>query len=228
MLLLFDIDGTLLESGEAGTRALNRAFEEVFSITDAFKGIKMAGKTDLQIVKEALRRHGIDSSDGALTALLERYVDILKREINNPRKRLKPGVREFLELLSQRGLVAGLLTGNLRAGAEIKLGAFQLNRYFIDGAFGSDHEDRNRLLPIAIERFRKRGYSFSPEQCIVIGDTPRDVECAKIHGARCVAVCTGPYSYGELLQTEADMVVETLKEAERVMSFIEGSLSGSL
>ncbi len=221
MLLLFDIDGTLLESGEAGTRALNRAFEELFSVRDAFKQIKMAGKTDLQIIKEALKLHGINSSDGALSALLQRYVIILRREINNPRKRLKPGVKDFLELISSMNLLKGLLTGNLREGAEIKLGAFKLNRYFIDGAFGSDHEDRNQLLPIAIERFRDRGYPVLPEHCFVIGDTPRDVECAKIHGARCIAVCTGPYSFKELAQTDADLVVESLREVEKILSFLK-------
>ncbi len=221
MLLLFDIDGTLLESGEAGTRALNKAFEELFSIPDAFKEIKMAGKTDIQIIKEALKIHGINNNDGALSALIQRYVVILKREINNPRKRLKPGVKNFLELTSSKELLTGLLTGNLRAGAEIKLQAFQLNKYFIDGAFGSDHEDRNQLLPIAIERFRKRGYPVRPEQCVIIGDTPRDVECAKVHGAKCIAVSTGPYSFEELSHTDADLVIKTLEESEEVLKFLK-------
>ncbi len=221
MLVLFDIDGTLLETGGAGTRALNRAFERLFSIPDAFRGIKMAGKTDLQIIKEALSLHGIDGSNGNLQRIMDMYVLLLKEEINNPRKKLKPGVREILDIMIDSRLGTGLLTGNLRKGAEIKLGAFGLNSYFIDGAFGSDHEDRNQLLPIALERFRQKGFKVSPERCVIIGDTPRDVECAKVHGARCIAVATGPYSVDELRQTEADLVVETLEEKEKILNFLD-------
>jgi len=220
VLVLFDIDGTLLETGGAGTRALNRAFERLFSISDAFRGIKMAGKTDLQIIKEALSLHGIDGSNGNLQRIMDMYVSLLKEEINNPRKKLKPGVREILDIMIDSRLGTGLLTGNLRKGAEIKLGAFGLNSYFIDGAFGSDHEDRNQLLPIALERFRQKGFKVGPENSIIIGDTPRDVECAKVHGARCIAVATGPYSIDELRQTEADLVVETLEDKEKILDFI--------
>ncbi|RMG75236.1 MAG: HAD family hydrolase [Nitrospirae bacterium] len=221
LVLLFDIDGTLLESGEAGTRALNRAFQSLFSIPDGFKGISMAGKTDIQIMKEALQAHGIGSSDGALQELTLRYIDYLKEEIDNPRKKLKPGVREFLQLVHKKAIPSGLLTGNIKEGAHIKLGAFGLNRFFIDGAYGSDHEDRNRLLPIAVKRLNRKGINISYKQCVVIGDTPRDVECAKIHGAKCIAVSTGPYSYDELKKTDADLVVESLQEQERILEFLK-------
>jgi phosphoglycolate phosphatase-like HAD superfamily hydrolase len=223
-LILFDIDGTLITAGGAGTRSMNRAFYELFGIPDAFKNIAMAGKTDIQIMKEGLRVHGFPCMDGNLSSMKEKYLYFLRQEIENPRRSIKPGIRKALEMLNQIGMINGLLTGNLEEGAKIKLGAFGLYRYFIDGAFGSDNEDRDKLLPIAIEKFAKKGFKFSPEDCIVIGDTPRDVKCAKIHGAYCVAVATGPYSKEELLATDADIVFDSFQETEKCVELIINSL----
>lgn len=221
MLLLFDIDGTLIDSGEAGTRSLNLAFWELFSIGDAFRDIQMAGKTDIQIMKEGLLRHGI-SVDGNLPSIVESYLRNLRREIHNPWRHLKPGIKELLETLSEReDIHLGLLTGNLEEGARIKLEPFGLNRYFPSGAFGSDHEDRNSLLPIAIERFKLlTGKNFNPEDCIVIGDTPRDVYCSKPYGARCIAVATGPYKAETLKKAGADVVFEDMGNIKEVLNFL--------
>jgi phosphoglycolate phosphatase-like HAD superfamily hydrolase len=224
-LILFDIDGTLIDSGEAGTRSLNKAFYELFGIRDAFKHISMAGKTDIEIMKEGLRAHGFPERDGNLKMMVKMYLRFLEDEIENPRRRIKPGIKEILDLLSEMEMPLGLLTGNLERGARIKLSPFGLNEYFLDGAFGSDHEDRDRLLPIAIQKFLRIGFKFSPQDCIVIGDTPRDVRCAKIHGAYCIAVATGPYSKEYLLNTDADIVLESLAESERCLNFIRDTLS---
>jgi phosphoglycolate phosphatase len=222
-LVLFDIDGTLISAGGAGTRSMNLAFSTLYGIEEAFARIPMAGKTDIQIMKEGLKTHGLPYRDGNVGRMKEKYIDFLKVEINNPARALKRGVRETLILLKKMNMPVGLLTGNLREGALIKLGACGIDHYFIDGAFGSDHEDRDRLLPIAIEKFSARGYHVSPEQCVVIGDTPRDVQCAKIHGAFCIAVATGPYSRETLLTTEADVVVHSLAESDAYMNIIVSS-----
>lgn len=222
-LILFDIDGTLLETGGAGTRSMDLAFEEVFAIPDAFEGIGMAGKTDIQIMKEGLRKWGLNSpapadprggENGHVGRLCESYIRHLRVLIENPRKRLKPFIRETLSSLSRMdGVQLGLLTGNLEAGARIKLGPFGLNEFFPFGAFGDDDEDRNKLLPIAAERFNRRnGKKIEYGECIVIGDTPRDVECAKVHGARSIAVATGPYPYESLLSSGADMTLRNISE----------------
>lgn len=215
-LVLFDIDGTLIDSGEAGSRSLNLAFEERFSVRNVFEGILMAGKTDVQIMKEGLRKHGLNSEDGNIGLLCESYIRHLQREIENPERRLKPGIKEMLSLLSGEDNVSlGLLTGNLEAGARIKLNPFGLNSYFPSGAFGNDDEDRNKLLPIAVERFSSlQNREISYGDCIVIGDTPRDVECARIYGAYAVAVATGPYPYELLLTSGADMVLRDMSEAD--------------
>ncbi|MEF9427301.1 MAG: HAD hydrolase-like protein [Candidatus Mariimomonas ferrooxydans] len=207
-------------SSGAGTLSMNKAFFERFGIQDAFKNILMAGKTDRQIMREGLISHSLPYMDGNVELLVKGYLQNLRVEINNPRRKLQPGIIEVLNVLRKKDAVLGLLTGNLEQGAKIKLKAFNLNEYFLDGAFGSDHEDRDRLLPVALEKFSRRGLSFSPGDCIVVGDTPLDVQCARIHGVRCLAVATGPYTKEQLLNTDADIVFDTLEDIERCMKFI--------
>jgi phosphoglycolate phosphatase-like HAD superfamily hydrolase len=214
-LVLFDIDGTLINPGEAGRNSLTMAFTEMFLIQDAFAEIRMAGKTDIQIIKEALSAHGLTSIDGIIPSLLSLYLKNLKKETNSNRACLKPGVVELLDgLNSMDNYWLGLLTGNVEQGARIKLGAFGMNHYFPLGAFGDDSEDRNKLLPIAVERFSSMtDIDINYSDCIVIGDTPMDVECAKPFGATSIAVSTGIYSYESLLETEADYVLKDLSNA---------------
>jgi phosphoglycolate phosphatase-like HAD superfamily hydrolase len=214
-LILFDIDGTLIDSGEAGVRSLDYVFNDVFAIRDAFAGIEMAGKTDIQIIKEGLNVHSILADDGILISIVSGYIVALKAEINNKRKHIKPGVVKLLGAIkSIDGYFLGLLTGNIEQGARIKLAPFGLNEYFSIGAFGSDNEDRNSLLPIAVKKFRKATkIDLQYIDCIVIGDTPKDVQCSKPFGATSIAVSTGPYSYESLLGTGADYVLENLSHA---------------
>jgi phosphoglycolate phosphatase-like HAD superfamily hydrolase len=220
-LLLFDIDGTLIDSGEAGTRSLNLAFEKLFSVGNAFHGISMAGKTDTQIMKEGLMKHGI-SFNSNLDSVINTYLMHLQKEINNERRHIKPGIYELLERLSLlKDVKLGLITGNLEPGARIKLQPFKLNNYFPTGAFGSDDEDRDRLLPIAIKRFEKICQrKIDITECIVIGDTPRDVNCAKINGAMCIGVATGPYSIAELVRAGADHVFRDLSDHYNFLQFL--------
>ena len=217
--ILFDIDGTLIDPGGAGRRSVTRAFYEMFSIHEAFAGARMAGKTDIQIIKEGLTRYGLPMGDGVLSSVLTRYVGILQREIPNPKGHINPGVVELLDALRKTdGYWLGLLTGNIERGARIKLGAFGLNRYFPIGAFGDDSEDRNSLLPIAVKKLKTRaGIDVGYNDCIVVGDTPLDVECSKPFGAISVAVATGPYSYESLLKAGADFVLRDLSHAIEVI-----------
>lgn len=220
--ILFDIDGTLIDSGGAGTRALNLSFREQFGIKDASYGVSMAGKTDIEIMKTILDEHSLPDTDGALGRLIDSYLKHLYIEINNKARHMKPGVKIVLETLSKdNGFKLGLLTGNLEAGARIKLKPFGLNRYFPLGAFGSDNIDRNKLLPLAIERFKNTyGRSINYNDCIVVGDTPRDVLCAKPYGALCIAVATGPYSVEELKAACADLILKDMTDINRFINFI--------
>ena len=157
-----------------------------------------------------------------LDAVSTAYLNHLRKEIQNDRKHVKPGVRELLAHLSARKNVGlGLLTGNLEQGARIKLGAFHLNEYFPTGAFGSDDEDRNSLLPIAVKRFEELFQQrIEIDECIIIGDTPRDVECAHIYHAVCIGVATGPYSFEELVEAGADYVVRDLSDHASLLRFL--------
>jgi phosphoglycolate phosphatase-like HAD superfamily hydrolase len=220
--ILFDIDGTLIDSGGAGMLSLNLAFKEFFSVDDAFRAIRMAGKTDLQIVNEALRMHNIDSSNGNVPGFFASYVRHLEITIHDRKGHIKPGIRQALELLHVRDdIVLGLLTGNIETGAMIKLEAFGLAEFFEAGAFGENDPDRNKLLPIAVEKLReKKGIEIDYSQCIVIGDTPRDVECSKPYGAYAIAVATGPYSYDELSGTAADAVFHDLSDTDNFLHIL--------
>jgi len=220
-LVLFDIDGTLIDPGRVGRRAVTKAFYEMFSIKEAFEGIQMAGRTDIQIIKEALSVHGLPSDDGVIPVILSNYLNLLKKEVNTRAMSLKPGVIELLKhLKAGKGFHLGLLTGNIERGGRIKLSAFHLNRYFTFGAFGDDNEDRDKLLPIAVEKFRKKTHiHINFEDCIVIGDTPRDVQCSKPFGAISIAVSTGPYSYDLLMESGADYVLRDLSRAKELELF---------
>ena len=222
-LILFDIDGTLVDSGGAGVRSLNYAFKEVLSINNAFENISMAGKTDLQIIREGLSRSGLLSDNGLVPRITDAYIQHLSVEIESSDKHLKPGIVEALQAINSHNdrYQLGLLTGNLESGARIKLGAFGLNEYFLTGAFGSDHEDRNKLLPIALERFRIiSGRHFEFTDCVIVGDTPRDVMCARPYNAVCIAVATGPYGAGSLVEAGADVVVEDLSDTEHLLNIL--------
>jgi phosphoglycolate phosphatase len=213
--VLFDIDGTLIDPAGAGRRSVTQAFNTVLSISDAFAGIAMDGKTDIQIIKEGLSAHGLPAGERIMFSIVSEYVKNLKKEIKKKTKHLMPGVHELLNALHETdGCWLGLLTGNIQQGARIKLGAFSLNGYFPVGAFGDDHEDRNRLLPVAIENLKKsKGITIDFRDCIVVGDTPLDVQCAKPYGATSIAVATGPQRYDELLRTDADYVLKDLTDA---------------
>ncbi len=223
--ILFDIDGTLIDSGGAGTRSLDLAFEEVFSVSGAFRNISMAGKTDMQILKEGLKLHCIERSNGIVPAFFGSYIKHLRNNIDDRRGHLKPGIREALEALkSDRNCILGLLTGNIKEGAMVKLKTFGLDSYFETGAFGDDSEDRNKLLPVAVEKLYERScLRVDFWDCVVIGDTPRDIECTKPYGALSVAVATGPYPFGALKDAGADVVFEDLSDTDRFISALWGA-----
>ena len=222
--VLFDIDGTLVDSGRAGTRSLSLAFEEIFTVREAFRTISMAGKTDMQILKEGCAVHHIDYTNGMIPEFFRSYVRHLREHIKNTQGHIKPGIRDVLrELQGQKEIILGLLTGNIEEGARIKLDFFGLNPYFDIGAFGNDDEDRNRLLPIAMEKlYKKTSHKVSFTDCVVVGDTPRDVGCSKPYGAFSVAVATGPYSAQTLSGSGADVVLEDLSDTEAFMAILQG------
>ena len=224
-LLLFDIDGTLLLSGRAGLRAMNRAFEQTFGVADAFAGTSFGGRTDSFLLSYGLKTAGLPDIPENHARFRAAYVPLLAEEIQHPgtgHKGLMPGARELIEaLVDHDHLHLALLTGNYRAAAEVKLTHFELWEFFEWGAFSDDAADRNALVPIA--RQRAEIYDVPAEaleRVIVIGDTPHDIECARVAGAISIAVATGGHTVEELRAAGADFVLADLSDTEKVLALL--------
>jgi phosphoglycolate phosphatase-like HAD superfamily hydrolase len=212
---------------------MTSAFEELFSIANAFHDIPMAGRTDAWILSDAAAAHGIPADSADLARFPDVYVRHLAAEIAASEQRgttpfrggrygVMPGVRALLDaLIDQPDAYLALLTGNYETGARLKLEHFDLWRYFRSGAFGDGAADRNGLVPKALARVAAGGGpAFASSDAVVIGDTPLDVACAKAGGARLIAVATGNHSIDELRAAGADVVFEDLSDTGAVVQSI--------
>lgn len=218
-LWLFDIDGTLVDTGGAGMRSLQEATIEHFG--DHGPELDLAGSTDLGVVAGIFRHFDRPLTALGTEAFFAGYLRRLEWNLAHGGfpGRVLPGAEELLEELgSLPGVAVGLLTGNLAAGAAAKMRHFGLDRHFPFGAYGCDHADRNLLGPVALERAaRHAGRGFSPVEALVIGDTPKDIACAQALGSPCVAVATGSFSQAQLQAAGASRVVATLHELRPVV-----------
>jgi phosphoglycolate phosphatase len=232
LVLLFDIDGTLVHAGGAGRRALEAAMEEhlggaVRPKEAWLSGMKLDGMTDRRIVREAMIAVGHPFEARLCDRILDSYAMHLAHEIRGPGYEVLPGVVRLLEILSERSAVVGLCTGNILRGARIKLGHGGLDRYFGFGdgdvyGFAADGEAREEIVAAALRRASARvGRAVSPREALVIGDTPRDVSGAHAAGCPALAVATGRFSVEELRATGAERVVATL-EGDEVLDFLAG------
>jgi phosphoglycolate phosphatase len=200
-LVLFDIDGTLIHTQRAGVMAFARTFESVFGIARASEGVRFAGRTDSGLLREMCVRHGIPPTPENFRVFFDTFVHWLEEMLRESNGGVFPGVSQFMTEL--RALpqppTFGLLTGNIRLGAELKLRRFDLWGQFVLGAFGDEHEDRNQLAVNARRRAGEReGRELRGDEILVIGDTPNDIACANAIGARCLAVATGGATFEEL------------------------------
>jgi phosphoglycolate phosphatase-like HAD superfamily hydrolase len=229
-LILWDIDGTLVSAGPAARVAFDLAVARVVGREPEDHGIQMSGKTDPQIALEILATMALSDREARdrlpevlrhLERELERAVDVIRRD-----GRALPGAREVLERLSRTpGVVQSILTGNLAANARLKLGAFGLDELVeLDiAATGSDHHDRTELVPLALAKAEaKHGRSFDPSETWVIGDTPRDLECARAGGARCLLVATGRFDVDALQLLASDAVLADLSDVDSVTRILLG------
>jgi phosphoglycolate phosphatase-like HAD superfamily hydrolase len=216
MLCLFDIDGTLIDTHGAGMTALRAACRDVFG--DDGPPLDLGGATDLGLLDSLCAHFGLDPADTELRdRFFATYHEHLDRGLGGDsyRGRVIDGAERLVEALANTaGTVLGLLTGNTARGAEIKMRRHRLDRHFPFGAFGCDHADRNRLGPIALERAaRHSGRTIDAGETWVIGDTPRDIACARAIGARCIAVATGGFSTSQLAAHNPDHLCVSLADA---------------
>jgi len=230
-ILLWDIDGTLIHSVKTGGYKLYTipVLEEIFGTSGRLAEMRVSGMTDLQIVYEALRDAGITQEE-----ILER-ADVLVSRLTEEARRITgngvkffevlPGVRETLQALADHPRYeSALLTGNIKPMAQLKMELVGLDQFFtLPGAFGDESHNRRDLPARAAERIRKHlQMDLAPEQFIVIGDTPNDIDCARHFGARAVAVGTGRfYSREEMAACEPDALLADLMDTELVISTLD-------
>lgn len=230
-LILFDVDGTVLDAGGSGRWAMTRAFEEVFGIPDAepfARHVRFDGLTDSSILREIAANASV--SPGALedrsAPLRQAFLRHLERRLaENADKRVLPGVVELLDRLEGVSMACvGLLTGNIETGARLKLASVGLSRYFELGGFGSDAPDRAGIGRVAVQRFEsKLSTSIDPSDVIAVGDSAEDVKAARANGFRSLAVGTGWTGHDVLRALEPDLFVEDLTDHGQIMRFIFGS-----
>jgi len=226
-LLLFDIDGTLLNTDGAARRAFHRALVEVYGETGPIATHRFDGKTDPQIARELLRLAGLSDTaiEAGFDALWETYLGGLQHELQLPNHQttLYPGIELLLEELSARvdHACMGLLTGNIARGAQLKLASAGIDHHFAFGAFGSDCERRDGLPAIAVERAREcTGKTFGGRDIVVIGDTPNDVTCGRALGVFTLAVATGRHSRDDLLAAGADVALDDFADTAAVLDVL--------
>jgi phosphoglycolate phosphatase-like HAD superfamily hydrolase len=215
-LLLWDIDCTLIDSGGAGERALRSALKHDFGIDDSFGWLEYFGRTDVWIARTILEHHFGAASAETIRRFLDAYLNALSNEVRNPHARILPGVSKIIEAVERSHDVAqGLLTGNLVRGAEIKLGHLGLWQHFPFGAFADDAEHRDELGPHAQRRATEHHRAvFASDRVFVIGDTPHDIACGKIIGARTIAVATGRYSMEQLRSHKPTATLQSLADTD--------------
>jgi phosphoglycolate phosphatase-like HAD superfamily hydrolase len=222
-LLLWDIDGTLVLSGGAGMRALQTALRNVFGIEGSLADIDFGGRTDPWIMRQVFLKFDLPATPENFARYFEGYIAALPTELANPQARVLPGVREILDaVVAHGGIAQGVLTGNMRRGAQAKLEHHGLWGYFAFGAFADDSEHRNELGPHAVRRALERhGVNFAADDVWIIGDTPHDIACGKSIGARTLAVATGASTIDRLRAHQPTAVLENLADTAAVLRLFE-------
>jgi len=230
-LVLFDIDGTLIRTSGAGVKAFAEVFRSEFKASDGFERLKFAGRTDVSLVREFFGFHDIPATPDNLDRFFGRYAFWLDHILRQSKCEICAGINEFIRDLKALNAppLLGLLTGNIRLGAEIKLRHVGLWDHFQTGAFADDHEQRDHIAAIARDRGRRLlGQSLRGEEVLVIGDTPLDIRCGRAICAKVIGVATGTFSLEELKAHEPDWAVKNLREiaARKIIFETEDDANG--
>jgi phosphoglycolate phosphatase len=214
LVCLFDIDGTLLATSGAGRLAMDAALRAEFGIDAPITPGQISGRTDRSIARDQFRLHNVDDSPENWRRFINAYLTNLPASLSTNLGRILPGVTGLLEALNARGDVAlGLLTGNVPAGAQLKLSHYGIDHYFSFGAFGDRHDSRDDVARDALAYVCSNfNGAVALDDIWVIGDTPWDVRCARAIGARAAAVATGIFSTAELEAEQPELVLADLSD----------------
>lgn len=220
---LFDIDGTLLNSGGAGQAAMEAALASEFEAVEPLEGISTAGRTDRAIVADMFRYHGIEPDEDRLQRFMAAYLRHLPDRLTERDGSALPGIPLLLEMLGPReDVLLGLLTGNFQDGARLKLTHFHLDHHFEFGGFGDRHHERDDVAREALDEVHKRcNGSVDPSRVWVIGDTPADIRCARAIGVNVVAVATGVYSAEQLEGAEPDHLFADFADPDPLLNLLD-------
>ncbi len=222
-LVLFDIDGTIMEWTKVHHDSFSEAFKKVYGVETDTGIIKSAGMTEQQIIIEVLEKNGINSEiiKGRMSEAMEVMEEYFAREIKNSKVEILPGVEGFLKELDINKVLMGLVTGNLEKIAWGKLKNSGLDKYFKLGGFGSDHISRTELVKLAISR-AEHDFGFKLDNNVFsIGDAPSDMKAGKEGGAfKCIGITTGIYSAEQLKEAGADYVFPNLSNKEEILKII--------
>jgi len=218
-LLLFDIDGTLLRVHRGGRAAVREAIVRVTGQSVSTQGVSFSGRTDPAIFRDVLTRNGISVHEDLLADVIRTYSAGARQSIRAANVDRLQGAKSLLSSLARRDdIFLGLVTGNVEPIAFHKLETVSLATHFELGAFGSDHESRLKLPPLAVRRATQQtGRSFSREETVVIGDTPHDVACAQAENVRSVAVSTGHSSHSDLAALAPDLLLKNLRDTDQIV-----------
>jgi phosphoglycolate phosphatase len=216
--VFFDIDGTLIDTCGAGSHAMSVAFNEEFGVPADSLGISFSGRTDRSIISDFFRLHGVVDSDAHFARFCDRFIKGLRVTLPQRRGRVLPGIVEVLNhLAASKRVRLGLITGNLRRASRIKLDHYQLSKYFYAdgepvGGFGDHHVERDDVARSVVADLAEQS-DADPTRIWVVGDTTRDISCARAIGAQVLAVTTGVVSREELEQAEPDLLLDDMTEA---------------
>jgi len=224
-LLLFDIDGTLLRSDGVGRRTIREALSDIVGRPVSSDTVSFSGRTDPAIMRDVLLESGCsrEEADELLPECLRTFATVFSERVQPENMTVLPGVLDLLDTVVERyGRTLGLVTGNLDITAEAKLRAGGLDGYFSFGAYGSDHEDRNLLPALAMERARSHGHDdVRSERTVVIGDTEHDISCSRHANVAVVAVATGKIPYETLFQHSPDLLLKDLSVHDDILRFLD-------
>lgn len=217
---LFDIDGTLIHTRGAGMAALRAGLAGAFGIAEPTDQVAVHGRTDRGITRDLFQFHGIEDRPEHWERFRDEYLRVLPATLTERPGMVLPGVVSLLETLARRDDVAvGLLTGNTRLGARIKLAHYGLDKFFDFGGFGDHHLERDDVAREALEAVKKRlNGRVDLDRVWVIGDTPTDVTCGRAIGARVIAVATGNHSWDELAATRPDHLAPDFSDPAPVLA----------
>ena len=221
-LILFDIDGTLLDTHGAGRKAFAQTLKTVFGWNDDVQHINFSGTTDLDVFSRLMTHHKHKPSKSDEEKFFNQLPLELSKTISEQPVTIHPGVKELLNFLTRDSrVVVGLVTGNIDTGARIKLQQLDLHGHFVLGAYGHEHADRNEIARLALRRAEaqlKPGQHFSAK--FLIGDTPFDIKAAHAIGAKAIAVATGYFKEDELQDAGAEHVVRDLANLAQILRIL--------